>query len=86
MIHKALGSILLCVIPGHRRWNCGWQEKGIHRGLGMVGIYLQSQHSRGRGRLDLCEFEASLVYRASSKIARAILKNPISGEKEKFDT
>jgi hypothetical protein len=27
---------------------------------------------------DLCEFEASLVYRASSRIARATQRNPAS--------
>lgn len=34
-------------------------------------------HSGGRGRL-IAEFKASLVYRASSKTARAIQRNPIS--------
>ena len=30
---------------------------------------------------DLCEFEASLVYRMSSRIARATQRNQVSGEK-----
>jgi hypothetical protein len=32
---------------------------------------------------DLCEFEASLVYRVSSKIARATQRNPVSKKKKK---
>jgi hypothetical protein len=31
-----------------------------------------------RGRLDLWEFEASLVCKVSSRIARAIQRNPVS--------
>lgn len=37
------------------------------------------QHSEGRGRGDLCEFEVSLVYRMSFRTARAIHK-PLSRE------
>jgi hypothetical protein len=37
----------------------------------------QSQHSGGRGRW-ISEFEASLVYRVSSRTARAIQRNPVS--------
>ena len=33
---------------------------------------------------DLCEFEDSLVYRASSRIARATKRNAVSGEKKGF--
>jgi hypothetical protein len=36
----------------------------------------------GRGRR-ISEFEASLVYRMSSRIARAIQKNPVSKNKNK---
>ena len=32
-------------------------------------------------QVDLCEFETSLVYRASSRIARATQKNPVSKTK-----
>jgi hypothetical protein len=35
----------------------------------------------GRGR-QISEFEASLVYKVSSKTARAILRNPISKNKQ----
>jgi hypothetical protein len=35
----------------------------------------------GRGRIS--EFEASLVYKVSSRIARAIQKNPVSKNKTK---
>jgi hypothetical protein len=35
----------------------------------------------GRGR-QISEFEASLVYRVSSRIARAIQRNPVSSLKE----
>jgi hypothetical protein len=36
----------------------------------------------GRGR-QISEFEASLVYRVSSRTARAIQRNPVSGRKTK---
>ena len=36
----------------------------------------------GRGR-QISEFEASLVYRVSSRTARATQRNPVSKEKEK---
>jgi hypothetical protein len=36
----------------------------------------------GRGR-QISEFEASLVYRVSSRTARAIQKNPVSKKKKK---
>jgi hypothetical protein len=45
--------------------------------LGGGGAHLSSQHLGGRGR-QISEFEASLVYRVSSRIARAIQKNPVS--------
>jgi hypothetical protein len=35
-----------------------------------------SQHSGGRGR-QIFEFEASLVYKVSSRTARAIQRNPV---------
>jgi hypothetical protein len=35
---------------------------------------------------DLCEFEASLVYRVSSRTARATLRNPISNKTRKNKT
>jgi hypothetical protein len=38
---------------------------------------LKSQHLGGRGRW-ISEFEASLVYRVSSKTARATQRNPVS--------
>jgi hypothetical protein len=43
---------------------------------------LLSQHSRGRGR-GISEFEASLVYKVSSRTARAIQRNPVSKNKNK---
>jgi hypothetical protein len=36
----------------------------------------------GRGR-QISEFEASLVYKVSSRRARAIMRNPVSKEKKK---
>jgi hypothetical protein len=36
----------------------------------------ESQHSGGRGR-QISEFEASLVYKVSSRTARAIKRNPV---------
>jgi hypothetical protein len=34
-------------------------------------------------QVDLCEFETCLVYRASSRIARATQKNPVTKKKKK---
>jgi hypothetical protein len=48
---------------------------------GRGGSCLQSQHSGGRGRW-ISEFEASLVYRVSSRTARATQRNPVL-EKQK---
>jgi hypothetical protein len=41
-----------------------------------------AQHLGGRGR-QITEFEASLVYRVSSRTARAIQRNPVSKKKKK---
>jgi hypothetical protein len=46
---------------------------------GRVGECPESQHLGGRGR-QISEFEDSLVYRASSKTARATQRNPVSGK------
>lgn len=43
------------------------------REKGSGGPYLQSQNSGGRGRL-ISEFKANLVYRVSSRTARATLQ------------
>jgi hypothetical protein len=48
---------------------------------GHGGTRLWSQHSGGRGR-QISEFEASLVYKVSSRTARAILRNPVSKNKQ----
>ena len=50
--------------------------------LGVSGVHLLSQHSGGRGR-QISEFEASLVYRVSSRTARATQRNPVSKNKNK---
>ena len=42
-------------------------------------------HLGGRGRC-ISEMEASLVYRVSSRTARAIQRNPVSGKKKKNPT
>jgi hypothetical protein len=49
---------------------------------GRGGARLQSQHSGGRGRW-ISEFEASLVYKVSSRTARAIQRNPVWKNKTK---
>ena len=46
------------------------------------GARLQSQHPGDRGRR-ISEFEASPVYRVSSRTARATQRNPVSGKEEK---
>ena len=45
-------------------------------------VHTFSQHSGDRGRW-ISEFEASLVYKLSSKTARATQKNPVSRKKKK---
>ena len=45
--------------------------------LGSGGTCLKSQHLGGRGRL-ISGFKASLVYKVSSRTARAIQRNPVS--------
>jgi hypothetical protein len=49
---------------------------------GVGGARLKSQQSGGRGR-QISEFEASLVYRMSSRTARATQRNPVSKKKKK---
>jgi hypothetical protein len=44
---------------------------------GSGGAHLLSQHSGGRGRRT-SEFKANLVYRVSSRTARATQRNPVS--------
>jgi hypothetical protein len=45
-------------------------------------VFFLSQHSGGRGR-QISEFEASLVYKVSSRTARAIQRNPVSKKQNK---
>ena len=40
-------------------------------------VHFQSQHSGGRSR-QISELEVSLIYRASSRTAKAIQRNPVS--------
>jgi hypothetical protein len=56
-------------------------NKTIKAGCG--GACLQSQHSGDRGRR-ISEFEASLVYKVSSRTARAIQRNPVSKKPNKI--
>jgi hypothetical protein len=44
-------------------------------------LLLDTQHSGDRGRWN-SEFEASLVYKVSSRIARAIQRNPVQKKKK----
>jgi hypothetical protein len=48
---------------------------------GRGGACLSSQHLGGRGRW-ISEFEASLVYRVSSRTARATQRNPVLKNKQ----
>jgi hypothetical protein len=50
--------------------------------LASGGAHLSSQHLGGRGRW-ISEFEASLVYKVSSKTARATRRNPVSKNQKK---
>jgi hypothetical protein len=49
------------------------------------GAHLSSQHSGGRGR-QISEFEASLVFKVSSRTARATQRNPVSKNQTKPKT
>jgi hypothetical protein len=49
---------------------------------GRGGIHLKSQHLGGRGR-QTSEFEASLVYKVSSRTARVTQRNPVSTKPKK---
>jgi hypothetical protein len=44
-----------------------------------VATHLYSQHLGGRGR-QISEFKASLVYRVSSRTARATQRNPVKNK------
>jgi hypothetical protein len=50
--------------------------------FGPSGACFQSQHLGGRGRW-ISEFKASLVYRVSSRTARATQRNPVSKNQKK---
>ena len=52
---------------------------------GRGGEGLQSQHSGGRGR-QISEFKASLIYKVSSRTARAIKRNPVLKKQNKTKT
>jgi hypothetical protein len=46
------------------------------------GARLEAQHLGGRGRW-ISQFEASLIYKVSSRSARATQRNPVSKNKSK---
>jgi hypothetical protein len=56
---------------------CSTEAKKSSWKRGGGGSRLLSQHLGGRGRR-ISEFEASLVYRVSSRTARATQRNPVS--------
>jgi hypothetical protein len=56
------------------------KKEGNRAGRG--GARLYSQYLGGRGRR-ISEFEASLVYKVSSRTARVTQRNPASGKKKK---
>jgi hypothetical protein len=60
-------------------------NKTYNRELGVVAHTFNPEHSGGRGRR-ISEFEASLVYRVSSRTARATQRNPVSEKKKKKPT
>jgi hypothetical protein len=67
---SSLAVLELCIWPPIKRSTAG-------RG----GARLESQQLGGRGR-QISEFEASLVYKVSSRTARATQKNPISKQQQ----
>jgi hypothetical protein len=50
--------------------------------LGVVAHAFSPSHSGGRGR-QISEFEASLIYKVSSRTARAIQRSPVSKNQNK---
>jgi hypothetical protein len=67
-----------------RRDGASLGTRNLKLELGMVAhtFNLSSQHSGGRGR-QISKFEASLVYKMSSRKARAIQRNPVSKHQKK---
>jgi hypothetical protein len=61
---------------------CFSASKRSKSGARCGGAGLESQHSGGRGRR-ISEFEASMVYKVSSRTARATQRNPVSKTKKK---
>jgi hypothetical protein len=55
------------------------------RGASVIDKHCETQHLGGRGR-QISEFEASLVYRVSSRTARATQRNPVSKNKKQNKT
>jgi hypothetical protein len=56
----------------------GKKERERKKKLHVAAVVMHTSNPRGRWRqrqVDLCEFEASLVYRASSRIAKATQRN-----------
>jgi hypothetical protein len=51
-------------------------------GAGVVAHAFNPQHLGGRGR-QISEYKDSLVYKVSSRTARALQKNPVSKKKKK---
>jgi hypothetical protein len=61
-----------------------WEARSVTKQfykLGMVAHAFNPRHLGGRGRR-ISEFEASLVYRVSSRTARAIQRNPVLKNKQ----
>jgi hypothetical protein len=63
--------VVECCLRMHKALSSALQKCLVMAGRG--GAYLKSQHLRCRGR-QISEFEASLVYRVSSRTARATEK------------
>jgi hypothetical protein len=61
--------------------HCGYGFQKIKTGKSQPGMVA---HLGGRGR-QMSEFEASLVYKVSSRTARAIQRNPGSKDKTNKD-
>jgi hypothetical protein len=64
------------------KWNAPGINASRNLRAGCGGSRLYSQHSGGRGR-QISEFDDSLVYKVSSRTARATQRNPISKNQKK---
>ena len=67
------------------------EEEGVQGLTRFLGVYIQvdlahtfNPSTQGKSRMWISEFKASLVYRASSRTAKATQRNPVSEGKRVY--